>query len=493
MTTSTALLLADLTGVAVFAASGASAAVAKRLDLFGVASSASSPPSAVGSSGTWSSTRCRRWPSPTGGTPATAAITALAVFWLHPQLARLRTHRAGAGRGRAGLFTVTGTLKALDAGVPAVGACLIGMLTAIGGGLGRDLLTAEIPVVLRREIYALAALAGAVAVVAAGRHRAGRARDRSPPPRVLVFGLRLIALRRRWSAPVASCARRVPTGRIHAPTGSGETPGPPFGRVPDCDQRGVAWARRPALVMLSRPSRQLLRGGVFMGGGSRGPRPGSAIVRSERSYAWQPGRRCSRRSRRCGPGSARPWWSTCAAVPRTSWRSPRRAPARPPSPCGSPPSCSADGTVEAVTVVAPTEHLKTQWADAAARVGIQLDAAFRNADLHSVGRLPRRGRHLRPGRDGPAGAPAAHHDPPHPGDPRRDPPRRRLPLLGRRGEGRLRARRTPADAHRDAVPLRRQPDPVRQLRARRRRAAALPRRLRLRLRRRAARRAWSGR
>ena len=36
MTTSTALLLADLTGVAVFAASGASAAVAKRLDLFGV-------------------------------------------------------------------------------------------------------------------------------------------------------------------------------------------------------------------------------------------------------------------------------------------------------------------------------------------------------------------------------------------------------------------------------------------------------------------------
>ncbi|MGC5017687.1 DEAD/DEAH box helicase [Micromonospora sp. DT47] len=43
----------------------------------------------------------------------------------------------------------------------------------------------------------------------------------------------------------------------------------------------------------------------------------------------------------------------------------------------------ADGTVEAVTVVAPTEHLKTQWAGAAARVGIQLDAAFRNADLHS--------------------------------------------------------------------------------------------------------------
>ncbi|GIM80792.1 hypothetical protein Aco04nite_72730 [Winogradskya consettensis] len=42
-----------------------------------------------------------------------------------------------------------------------------------------------------------------------------------------------------------------------------------------------------------------------------------------------------------------------------------------------------DGTVEAVTVVCPTEHLKTQWASAAARVGIQLDASFRNSDVHS--------------------------------------------------------------------------------------------------------------
>jgi superfamily II DNA or RNA helicase len=43
----------------------------------------------------------------------------------------------------------------------------------------------------------------------------------------------------------------------------------------------------------------------------------------------------------------------------------------------------ADGTVEAVTVVCPTEHLKTQWAAAAARVGIHLDDSFRNSDVHS--------------------------------------------------------------------------------------------------------------
>src|SRR5689334_5197069 len=43
----------------------------------------------------------------------------------------------------------------------------------------------------------------------------------------------------------------------------------------------------------------------------------------------------------------------------------------------------ADGTVDAVTVVTPTEHLKTQWSQAAGAVGIQLDPGFRNADVHS--------------------------------------------------------------------------------------------------------------
>jgi superfamily II DNA or RNA helicase len=42
-----------------------------------------------------------------------------------------------------------------------------------------------------------------------------------------------------------------------------------------------------------------------------------------------------------------------------------------------------DRTVDTVTVVAPTEHLKLQWAQAASRVGIQLDAMFRNADVHT--------------------------------------------------------------------------------------------------------------
>src|SRR5207237_1426433 len=43
----------------------------------------------------------------------------------------------------------------------------------------------------------------------------------------------------------------------------------------------------------------------------------------------------------------------------------------------------ADGTIDAVTFVAPAEPLKDQWAGAASRVGIHLDPGFRNADIHS--------------------------------------------------------------------------------------------------------------
>jgi uncharacterized membrane protein YeiH len=198
--TQSSLLAADLVGVAVFAASGGSAAVAKRLDLFGVVFVGfvaalgggilrdlvidQVPPLAFDD---W------RY-------PAAAAAASLAVFWLHPQLARLRQVVSVLDAAGLALFTVTGTLKALDAQVPAVGACLIGMLTGIGGGLARDLLLGEIPTVLRKEIYAVASLLGAVAVALlvwserdTGLTMFGAA--------VMIFTVRLTALYRRWSAP----------------------------------------------------------------------------------------------------------------------------------------------------------------------------------------------------------------------------------------------------------------------------------------------------
>ncbi|RZU49610.1 putative membrane protein YeiH [Krasilnikovia cinnamomea] len=203
MTGSYGPLVADLIGVAVFAASGGSAAVGKRLDLFGVAF--------VGFTAALGGGIVRDLVI--GSVPplafadwryaVTAVVASVAVFWLHPQLYRVRRTVLVLDAAGLGLFTVTGTLKALDANVPAVGACLIGMLTAIGGGLARDLLTAEIPVVLQREIYAIVALGGAVTVTLLVRLGGANLLTLSAAA-IGMIGVRLLALYRRWSAPVAA-------------------------------------------------------------------------------------------------------------------------------------------------------------------------------------------------------------------------------------------------------------------------------------------------
>ena len=99
-------------------------------------------------------------------------------------------------------FVISGTYKALSFGLNPVAACLLGVLTGIGGGMVRDLLVQEIPIVLRREIYAVAGLAGALIVVVGHYWRL-------PPTAITVvaaivcFGLRLISIRRNWQLPIA--------------------------------------------------------------------------------------------------------------------------------------------------------------------------------------------------------------------------------------------------------------------------------------------------
>ena len=68
-------------------------------------------------------------------------------------------------RWASGCLPSPGTQKALAFGLQPVMAALLGMLTGIGGGVMRDLLLSRVPVVFQSEIYALAALAGALVVV----------------------------------------------------------------------------------------------------------------------------------------------------------------------------------------------------------------------------------------------------------------------------------------------------------------------------------------
>jgi uncharacterized membrane protein YeiH len=100
------------------------------------------------------------------------------------------------------LFAVVGASKALDWGINPLMAALLGMITGIGGGMARDVLAGSVPFVLRADLYAVAALAGA-GVVSLG-HVFGL----SPVgPMLLGAGLcvflRLMALFRGWRAPLA--------------------------------------------------------------------------------------------------------------------------------------------------------------------------------------------------------------------------------------------------------------------------------------------------
>ena len=95
-----------------------------------------------------------------------------------------------------------GASKALASGVGPVGAVLLGVLTGVGGGIVRDVLVAQVPAVLHRELYAVAALAGAIVFVA-GRELGLAQAPAAIAGAALCFGVRWLAIRHGWRLPVA--------------------------------------------------------------------------------------------------------------------------------------------------------------------------------------------------------------------------------------------------------------------------------------------------
>lgn len=196
------LIFLELVGLVAFAASGALAAVRARLDVFGVVVLGLT--TALGGGilrdvllGVTPPTTLRTWPY-----LAASALTAAVVFVFHPQVARLRRAVLVADAVGLGLFASTGTAVALNLGVPVYTACLIGMTTGIGGGAIRDLLLRQIPLVLHQEIYALAALFGAVLVAAGHQLRLPEGPVIAVAASAVVV-LRLLAIWRKWNAPIA--------------------------------------------------------------------------------------------------------------------------------------------------------------------------------------------------------------------------------------------------------------------------------------------------
>ena len=209
----TFLVVLDLAGTFVFAFSGAMSGIKHRLDIFGVLVLSF----AAGNVGGLTRDVLL------GATPPPAIsdwryigvslAAGLVTFFWFPVIDRLRSSVLVLDAAGLALFAVSGSLKALAAGLNPVAAILLGVLTGVGGGMLRDVLVSEVPAVLRGELYASAALAGATVVVAARLLHLP-----SPvgaiPGALLCFLLRYLAIRRGWRLPVAGHpARRATDAR----------------------------------------------------------------------------------------------------------------------------------------------------------------------------------------------------------------------------------------------------------------------------------------
>jgi uncharacterized membrane protein YeiH len=200
-TIATLITVLDLLGVAVFAVTGALVASRKQMDIVGFALLATV--TGIG-----------------GGTLRDLVLGAVPVFWVQQPVyvavciavAGIVFFTAHVPESRYRLllwldalglsfFCVVGADKALEGGTGAFIAVVMGVITATFGGVVRDVLGGEIPVILRKEIYATAALAGAAVFVI------GAISGLPPAAAALAgfavcLGIRGRALQRGWSLPV---------------------------------------------------------------------------------------------------------------------------------------------------------------------------------------------------------------------------------------------------------------------------------------------------
>lgn len=209
----TLLLVLDLCGTFVFALSGGMTAVRHRLDFFGVLVLSlvtatfggmirdvllgATPPASLSD-----------WRYLT----VSLVAGAIAFLWCS-SLERWRSSVMILDAAGLGLFAVSGALKALAFQLNPAAAVMLGVLTGVGGGVIRDVLISEIPVILRSdsEIYAVAALIGATVVVAGilvGVHST----TASLVGAGLCFVVRVLAVRHGWRLPHAHDAGRSGRG-----------------------------------------------------------------------------------------------------------------------------------------------------------------------------------------------------------------------------------------------------------------------------------------
>jgi uncharacterized membrane protein YeiH len=195
------LMALDWFGIAVFAVTGALVASRKRMDIFGFILLGAA--TGIGG-GSLRDLMLGQLPVFWVKQPASLAIcivVAAATFFLaHIPESRYRALLWLDAAGLA-LFCVVGADKALAAGAGEFIAVAMGVMTATFGGMIRDILGGESPLILRKEIYVTAALAGAAAYVGLATLGVSEA-IATGTGFALCFGIRALALHYGWSLPV---------------------------------------------------------------------------------------------------------------------------------------------------------------------------------------------------------------------------------------------------------------------------------------------------
>jgi uncharacterized membrane protein YeiH len=196
------VLALDLLGTFAFAISGGVAGVKRRHDFFGIMVLAFAAGNAGGITrdlliGAVPPDAISDWRY-----LAISVAAGIATFYGHRVIERMRSSVQVFDAAGLALFAVSGSAKALAFGVNPAMAAVLGMLTGIGGGMLRDLLVGEVPAVLRSEVYAIAALAGA-AVVVIGYFLRFPSAIAAIAGAILCFGIRMFAIRRSWNLPRA--------------------------------------------------------------------------------------------------------------------------------------------------------------------------------------------------------------------------------------------------------------------------------------------------
>ncbi len=200
----TLLFAVDLAGTLLFGIEGATAAIGSHLDLLGLLVLAFSTALAGGIIrdlliGAVPPSSLRDWRY-----SAVAFTGAAIVFFLHrfvqgiPGAVIVVLDAAGLA-----VFAVAGTEKALLYKMHPFIAILLGTITGVGGGTVRDILLAQIPVVLRADVYATAAMAGSAGMIL-GRRLGLPPTLAAVLGGVLCFCLRMVSVWRHWNLPTVS-------------------------------------------------------------------------------------------------------------------------------------------------------------------------------------------------------------------------------------------------------------------------------------------------